>query len=111
MVAVMAVLPQKDTSIGTAIVTFFLFLGGSIFLIIAENLFNSQLVKQLAVYAPNVDAQLVVAAGAAAVSSVISSDSLPAVLEAYNQAIISVFVSLLQARGRVPRKFADVIRA
>ncbi len=89
----MAVLPQNDISIGNGIVVFFQFLGGAIFLAIAENLFTSQLVKELAIYAPAVNAEVVVAAGAAAVSSVVSPENLAAVLEAYNTAIVTTFVS------------------
>jgi hypothetical protein len=89
----MAVLPQNEISIGNATVVFFQFLGGSIFLAIAESVFTSQLIKELAICAPTVNAQSVVAAGAAAVASVVSPGNLPGVLEAYNKSIVTVYVA------------------
>lgn len=91
----MAVLPQNDIPIGTAIIVFFQFLGGSIFLAIAENLFSSQLVNALAIYAPQVDAQAVISAGAESVRKVVSPENLYAVLVAYNTAIAKTMVSPL----------------
>ncbi|RFU31486.1 hypothetical protein B7463_g4855, partial [Scytalidium lignicola] len=87
VIAVMAVLPQDDIPIGTAIIVFFQFLGGAIFLAIAENLFSSQLMKALVSNAPSLDAQAIVAAGAESVRRVVSAGNLQAVLEAYNTAI------------------------
>ncbi|KAH8799180.1 major facilitator superfamily domain-containing protein [Xylogone sp. PMI_703] len=87
VIAVMAVLPQDDIPVGTAIIVFFQFLGGSIVLAIAENLFSSQLMKALVANVPQLDAGAIVAAGAESVRTVVSLENLQAVLEAYNTAI------------------------
>jgi hypothetical protein len=49
----------------------------------------------LAANAPHVNAQAVVAAGAAAVNSVVGANDLPGVLQAYNEAILVSFVSTM----------------
>jgi hypothetical protein len=90
----MAILPAADVSIGNAVVCFFQFLGGAVFLAIAESLFSSQLVKELVINAPNVDVEAVVKAGAASVAAVVKPDDLPGVLIAYNVAITHTFVGL-----------------
>lgn len=93
LVACMVVLSVADVSVGTAILTFFQFLGGSLFLAIGENILTQQLLKELATRAPTLDARVIVLAGATAVRQVVDAENLTAVLEAYNAAIISVFVS------------------
>jgi hypothetical protein len=93
-IAVMAVLPKADVSIGTAISTFSQFLGGAIFLAISQNIFVSRLVKELTIHVPEVDPHMIVRAGATAIRRVVADQSLEGVLEAYNTAITSVFVSV-----------------
>jgi hypothetical protein len=90
----MAVLPQNQISIGNGIVIFSQFLGGAIFLAIAESLFTSRLLREIAANAPSVDAQAVINAGAEAVATVVNSENLAAVIEAYNVAITTTYVSL-----------------
>ena len=91
----MAVLPQEEISIGNGVVVFFQFLGGAIFLAVSESVFSSKLLKALAAHAPQVNAEAVVAAGAAAVNSVVAANDLPGVLLAYNEAILICFVSTM----------------
>lgn len=89
----MSVLPQNDISTGTAIVVFFQFFGGALFLGIGETVFVSRLVREIIDKAPGVDPAAIVAAGAEGVRKVVSGANLIAVLEAYNSAITIVFVS------------------
>jgi hypothetical protein len=93
LIGVMAVMPQSDISIANGIVIFCQFLGGAIFLAIAESLFTSRLVSEIAINAPSVNTQVVINAGAAAVASVVSPENLAAVIQAYNVAITTTFVS------------------
>src|SRR5271170_7022421 len=90
----MAVLPQSEISIGNGVVIFCQFLGGAIFLAIAESLFTSRLVSEIAANAPSVDAQAVINAGAEAVATVVDPGNLAAVIRAYNVAITTTYVSL-----------------
>ena len=101
----MAVLPQEEISVGNGIVVFFQFLGGAIFLAINESLFTSKLLTALATYAPQVNAQTVVAAGAAGVRRVVGASDLPDVLEAYNEAILVCFVSTVEFPTPFPFHF------
>ena len=89
----MSILPQSDLPIATSISVFFQFLGGSLFLAIAENIFVSRLISTLHHYAPTVDAQLVVAVGATGLRGVVGKEgpALDGALLAYNEAITSTF--------------------
>lgn len=94
LIGVMAVLPPSEVSVANGIVVFCQFLGGAIFLAIAESLFTSRLVREIAIHAPDVDAQAVINAGAEAVAAVVSAADLPAIIQAYNVAITTTFVSI-----------------
>ena len=96
----MALLPQSDLPTATSISVFFQFFGGAIFLAIGENIFVSSLVKHLHLYAPQVDAEAVVIAGAEGLRKVVSAGpDLHAALLAYNVAITQTFY--LTAAGAV----------
>jgi len=88
----MAALPPNDVSIGTAVLIFSQFLGGSIFICIANSVFGQQLLKKLIVDVPNIDPRLIIAAGAAGVRKVVSGVDLPGVIAAYNDAVRSTFL-------------------
>lgn len=76
----------------TSEVFFFQYLGGSVFLAIAEPIFTGGLRSSLHRYAPSVNAESIVDAGASAVRSSASKAALPGVLKAYNHAITSTIV-------------------
>jgi hypothetical protein len=73
--------------IGQALIIFEQTFGGAFFLAIGQTLFNSSLGKGLQKYAPSVDAQAIIHAGASGVRDVVSSQELSGVLTAYNEAI------------------------
>ena len=83
----------------TSQVFFFQYLGGTIFLALAETIFTSSLRSALHHDAPGVDAQRVIDAGAAAVRSVVTKADLPGVLQAYNHAIVDTFVSIVYSHS------------
>ncbi len=93
LIAVQAVLPLTKVSEATAIIVFFQFLGGAVFLAVAHNVFQSRLLMALMVKVPSEDAQMIVKAGAGAVRQIVQSEDLHLVLEAYNIAITDTFVS------------------
>lgn len=86
----MAIIPEIDLPIATGIGVFFQFLGGAIFLGIAENIFVSGLKDGLAKYAPDLNAANIVAAGAVGLHKVVADADLPRAILAYNDAIMGV---------------------
>lgn len=93
--AIQNLLPAQDVAIATSQVFFCQYLGGAILLALAETIFSSSLRSSLHTYAPNVDAETIIAAGASAVRSVTPAADLSNVLRAYNHAVINTFVSIL----------------
>ncbi|KAF7193418.1 MFS-type efflux pump MFS1, partial [Pseudocercospora fuligena] len=96
-VAVQVALSEKDMPIGNAITIFSNTLGGAISVSIAQNrlvmqIFSNTLIQELPKLAPSVDPRLVIGAGATHIRQVVSADVLPAVLEAYNRAIVRTYI-------------------
>jgi hypothetical protein len=87
VLAVQNSIRREDVSTAVAMVVFAQNFGGAIFLSIAEVIFSGQLRHQLAIYAPDVDADAVIAAGTTAtdVRAAVSPSLLPGVLEAYSK--------------------------
>lgn len=79
--------PPAQNSVGMALVIFFQTFGGSLFLTFAQTIFDQRLVDDLREYAPTVDPQTVVKAGATAIRQVVTPEQLGGVLEAYNKAV------------------------
>ncbi|KAJ7089045.1 major facilitator superfamily domain-containing protein [Mycena crocata] len=88
--AAQAVLPLVDVPIGTSIVMFSQTLGGALFISIAQNVFSNKLISGLA-SVPGVSPLLVISAGATSLKSAVPPELLPAVLVAYNKALVSAF--------------------
>lgn len=65
--------------------------GGSLFLAFAQTIFSHSLVSGLKSYAPTVDAQIVIAAGATGIRHTVKPGEIMGVLEAYNVAINHCF--------------------
>ena len=74
-----------------ALVIFAQFFGGTLFLTFAETDFTNGLKKAIPIFAPNVSAEAVIAAGASAVRDVVPDAELGGVLMAYNQAVKHTF--------------------
>lgn len=91
LIGLMAILPEIDLPIASALGVFFQFLGGAIFLAIAENIFISELRGAIPRYAPQIDANKVVEAGAVGLMSVVTVEDLPGVILAYNDGIMAIF--------------------
>jgi hypothetical protein len=91
--AVQQVLDPSRMAVGTSIVVFCQFFGGALFLAFAETDFSNSLSSALTEFAPGVNETLVFNAGATAAREVVTSEQLPGLLRAYNQAITNTFVS------------------
>ena len=93
LIAVQAVLPLSQVPVGSTIILFFQFFGGSIFLAIAQNIFRTRLLAKLVTDAPTEDAHAVLRAGAEGVRQIVVAKNSSSVLDAYNIAITDTFVS------------------
>lgn len=91
IVAIQNVLPPSQIPVGMALVMFTQTFGGGLFLSFAQTIFSNGLVEGLEKFAPSVDVQAVIAAGATAVRKVVSSGQLGGVLEAYNLGVDHCF--------------------
>ncbi|KAJ5166138.1 uncharacterized protein N7482_004919 [Penicillium canariense] len=91
MIVAQTALSAGDVPSGTAIVMFAQTLGGSIFISVAQNVFQNQLFQNLRVDAPSANAAELVSAGATMLRSVVSGPVLERVLVAYNDAITQTF--------------------
>nr|QKG86294.1 MFS general substrate transporter [Aspergillus sp. FM242] len=92
--AAQTVLQWKDVSIGVSIMFFMQSLGGSIFNCISQALFTNYIRAHLAAI-PGLDAEKVLATGAAELSKVIPADRLPQVVEIYNEGLRRAFIVVL----------------
>lgn len=75
--------------------------GGAIFLAIAQLIFSHGLISGLQEYAPTVNPEIVINAGATAVRGVVGAANLPAVLRAYMVGIDRVFYLSTGAAGAI----------
>jgi hypothetical protein len=91
ILAVQSTLKPAEISLGMSFLSFAQFLGMAIFLVIGNTIFNEKLKSGLAKYAPNVDAQAVIAAGATAYRDFVSPQDLPGVVMAYAKGVDCVF--------------------
>ena len=105
--------------VGTAFIIFQQTFGGAFFLAIAQTLFNSSLGDALRKFAPSVDAEMVIHAGASGVRDVVTGPELADVIRAFAEAVRHEFYfaaalsscTVLSALGmgwvRVPKKQPD----
>lgn len=66
-------------------------IGASLFLSFAQTTFSNGLTNSLPIFAPGIDVQRVVDAGASGFRAVVAPSLLPSVLLAFNQAVSHVF--------------------
>ncbi|KGO68103.1 Major facilitator superfamily domain, general substrate transporter [Penicillium italicum] len=91
MIVAQTALKPADIPSGTAIVMFAQTLGGAIFVSVGQNVFQNQLVKNLAHYAPDQDSAKLISAGATMIRTFVSGDALHRVLTAYSAAVVQTF--------------------
>ncbi|KGO54792.1 Major facilitator superfamily domain, general substrate transporter [Penicillium expansum] len=91
LIAIQNTLPSERVALGTSLAVFAQTFGGSLFLNFANLVFNHGLKEGLPKFAPTVNAEAVISAGAASFRSVVSKQDLPEVLSAYSSAIGQTF--------------------
>lgn len=84
------VLNKDDVSIGTAIMFFGQQLGSIVFIAISQNVFLDDLVKNLGKIA-NFDPSTILSVGATNLRTIVPTDDLVAVIQAYNDAVVKTF--------------------
>ncbi|GFF24606.1 putative HC-toxin efflux carrier TOXA [Aspergillus udagawae] len=113
MIVVQTAVQDTDVASATSIVMFTQTLGGALFVSVAQNVFQNQLYKNLAIQAPSVNAAQVAGTGATMLRHVVSEDVLPAVLIAYSNAItesfyVAVAMSAVSIFGAIPVQWISV---
>ncbi|PVH91726.1 MFS general substrate transporter [Periconia macrospinosa] len=97
--AVQTILKGADIAIATSVLVLAQTLGASVFLAVAQNLFQNELVTGLADHAPTVDPAVVVSNGVSGLVTVIQdkygSAAVPGVLQAYSFALRKCFLLCL----------------
>ncbi|KAI1095680.1 MFS transporter [Rostrohypoxylon terebratum] len=83
--------PMEDMAMATSIMTFTQTLSSSIFLAVAQNVFQNQLIKNLTANTPDLDSSTIINGGVTAIRDLVPLDQLPAVLQAYNGAVTQTF--------------------
>ncbi|KAJ7163944.1 putative efflux pump antibiotic resistance protein [Mycena crocata] len=98
VIAAQTVLELTDVPIGTSIVMFAQTLGGALFISVGQNVFTNKLVSGLVSQVPGVSPLLVLSAGATSLKNAVDPQYFSAVLEVYNDALVSAFyVSIAMA--------------
>lgn len=82
-------------SIGLAIINLFNFLGASVFVTVGQALLTEGLVRRLRPILPDLDTSTLADGGATTLRTTVPADQLPAVLNAYNDSMKSIWYLLL----------------
>ncbi|KAM5345318.1 hypothetical protein ACJ41O_011180 [Fusarium nematophilum] len=92
IIAVQAHSSPDIISVATAVLVFCQVFGGAVFIAVGNVIFNNKLHDELVARLPNVDADLVINAGATAVREVVSVEDLPQALIAYSEGVSATFL-------------------
>ena len=87
ILAMQACVKPKEIPVGQAFLSFSQLIGIAVFIVVGNTTFGELLRSGLTKYAPNADAQHIVASGATAFRSFVSPADLPGVLTAYAKAL------------------------
>ena len=98
-IAVQVVLSKKDMPVGNGIAIFFNSLGGALSISIAQNIFANSLVKEIPKYAPGLDPQVLLMAGATNIRKVVPPELLQGVLEGYNKSVTNSYILSIACGG------------
>jgi len=91
LTAVQANVPKEQLSTATALIVFSQNFGASLFISLGQTTFENSLLPALAKFAPEVDAVGVASAGATDFRSIVPPNSIPGVLDAFNEALTKTF--------------------
>jgi EmrB/QacA subfamily drug resistance transporter len=87
LITVQAVLSLKDVPTGTAMVMFCQTFGGALFVSVAQNVFNNRLIDGIAKTGSGLDPYMIIGVGATKLKDAIPTQLLPAVQQAYSDAL------------------------
>ncbi|KAK2612804.1 hypothetical protein QQS21_001256 [Conoideocrella luteorostrata] len=90
-IAVQTVLSESQIAIGTSVLNFVVFLGGTIFVTVSQTLFESKLVQKLTNIAPKLDPSKFASSGASSFRDFIDPDRLDEALAAYNDSMKTIW--------------------
>jgi hypothetical protein len=91
LIVAQATLPLDDVPIGTAIMMFAQILGGALFASVAQNVFDNQLLRNIAKAVPGYDTAQLLTVGATQVQYVVDASVRGPITLAYNDAITQTF--------------------
>ncbi|KAK4142940.1 major facilitator superfamily-domain-containing protein [Dichotomopilus funicola] len=93
LMAVQTVLDIEDVPTGTSLIVFMQTLGGALFVSVSQNIFTNKLVQYTAEYVPSLaDPTKILAVGATSVRQYFEPALLPAVKQAFNDALTETFI-------------------
>lgn len=95
VMAAQTVFKGADMALATSVLIFIQSLSGTVFLSVAENVFQTQVVKQLHQIVPSVDPEIVLHTGASQLHAAMRAeypDEVDGILKAYNNALQQVFL-------------------
>lgn len=113
-IAAQTVLEPKDIPIGVAMCMFVQLFGGSLFVSVGQNVFSNHLVPAIqAKNIPGLNPQIIVQTGATELRKIVAAEYLPALLEAYNGALVKTFqvaliISCVATLGMVGMQWKSV---
>lgn len=107
--AIQAVLPKSEVPSAISLLFFGQQLGGSVFLSIAQSVVSQELIKNVRLKLPDVDASMIVNSGATDLRDVVESHNLDVLLHVYNEAVVKVFylAAALSSVGLVVALFVE----
>lgn len=88
---VQTTLSATDIPTATALMTFVPLMGGSVFVSVAQNLFQSRLIGGLRTHVPELDTAAVLATGPTGLRAVYEGTTLHKLLDVYNGAVVGTF--------------------
>ncbi|CAG7554636.1 unnamed protein product [Fusarium equiseti] len=90
-IAIQTVLSESDATIGLSILSFIGFLGGTVFITVAQTLLQGQLESKITRYVPDIDPSQLSNSGAASIRKLVSGEKMDLVLKAYNDSMRSIW--------------------
>ncbi|OAQ59416.2 MFS toxin efflux pump [Pochonia chlamydosporia 170] len=91
LIAVQVVLDMADVPTGTSLIVLMQSLGGALFVAAGQTVFTNRLEYFAQQYAPQVDQQAVIEAGATRIRQVFTEETLGAIIRAFNSALTNCF--------------------
>ncbi|KAM0269014.1 hypothetical protein ACHAPA_004621 [Fusarium lateritium] len=90
-ISIQTVLSDSDTTVGLSILNFVNFFGGTVFITVAQSLFQGQLQTKVTKYVPGIDIHQLTNSGATGLKSLVPADKMEVVLGAYNDSMKAIW--------------------